>query len=305
MAPEQVSGSRGTPSPASDVYSLGVILYEMLTGRPPFQAPTPVDTLLLVLDQDPVLPRVLNPSVDPDLELICLKCIQKEPELRYASAAALAADLEAYLHGDQLSIRQTRLADIGNFFGRLFRETHHAVVLENWGWLWMCHSVKILTQCVLTTILAWVGVVNPFIYLLLWGGGLIAWGAVFWKLRQRAGPVLFIERQVAHVWGSAVIATIGVFILEMVMGMHVLTLAPLLAVIAGMTFVVKAGMLSGWFYAWAAAEFLIAIPMALYPDYGILLFGAVTAVSFFIPGLYYYRQQQRSREAQAHAEPSQ
>ena len=79
MAPEQVTVSRGKPSPASDVYSLGVILYEMLTGRPPFQAPTPVDTLLLVLDQDPVRPGMLNPKVDPDLELICLKCIQKAP----------------------------------------------------------------------------------------------------------------------------------------------------------------------------------------------------------------------------------
>lgn len=297
MAPEQVTGSRGKPSPASDVYSLGVILYEMLTGRPPFQAPTPVDTLLLVLDQDPVRPGMLNPKVDPDLELICLKCIQKEPELRYASAADLAADLQAYLKGDQLSVRQTRLTDLGNFFGRLLRETHHAVVLENWGVLWMCHSVKILLQCVLTTALAWNGVSNPLVYLLLWGGGLVVWGGVFWGLRKRAGPVLFIERQVAHVWAAAVLATICVFVLEMLLDMHVLRLAPMLAVIAGMTFVVKAGMLTGAFYLSAAAMFLIAVPMALYPDYGILLFGIVTAVCFFVPGLKYYRQRLRSREA--------
>jgi serine/threonine protein kinase len=297
MAPEQITVSRGKPSPASDVYSLGVILYEMLTGRPPFQAPTAVDTLLLVLEQDPVRPGMLNPKVDADLELICLKCIQKEPELRYAGAGDLARDLEAYLNGEELSVRRTRLTDVGQFFSRLLRETHHAVVLENWGLLWMAHSVMILSQCVLTTLLAWNGVRNPFVYLGLWGGGLMAWGVLFWKWRKRAGPVLFIERQVAHVWGAAILATISVFIAEMLLALPVLTLAPLLAVIAGMTFMVKAGMLSGAFYLSAAAEFAIAAPMALYPEYGLLLFGLVTAVCFFIPGLKYYRQRQRSLQS--------
>src|SRR5262245_39696377 len=147
----------------------------------------------------------------------------------------------------------------------------------------MCHSLKIFTSCRITTVMAWQGVSNPLWYLLLWGGGLIVWGAFFWHLRKRAGPVLFIERQVAHVWGAAVLATIAVFVIEVLLGLPVLKLAPMLAVIAGMTFAVKGGMLSGSFYVSAAAEFLITVPMAVWSDYGVLLFGCVTALCFLVP----------------------
>jgi tetratricopeptide (TPR) repeat protein len=105
MAPEQAAGKVHAVSAVTDVYGLGAVLYCLLTGRPPFQSSSPLETMRLVLEQEPVPVRQLNPAVPRDLETVCHKCLQKEPARRYAAAGELTAELGRFLGGEAVRAR--------------------------------------------------------------------------------------------------------------------------------------------------------------------------------------------------------
>jgi serine/threonine-protein kinase len=291
MPPEQagISGSRRSAplGPSSDVYSLGAILYHMLTGRPPFHAATPIETVLLALEHDPMPPRALNPRVDSDLEMVALKCLAKSPASRYASAGALAGDLESFLREDPVSARSTSLRALA---ARLMGETQHAPVLENWGSLWIYHSIALLVFFGTTNWLYLLGVTARWPYVLLFSAGLSGWAAFFWALRRRGGPIRFVERQLAHIWGAGIASINLIFLVEWLLDLPVLKLAPMLCVTNGMLFMIKAGILSGGYYLQAAATFLAILPMVAFPRFAPLIFGVVAAACFFLTGLKYRRR---------------
>jgi serine/threonine protein kinase len=290
MAPEQAAGKIRELGPACDVYGLGAILYELITGRPPFRSDTPLDTLRHVLDEEPAPPTLLNRNVEHDLETICLKCLQKDPRARYASAQELADDLQRYLSQETIAARSFNVIDR---LTRTLERSQHAVEFHSWGRMLLWFSAIVLAGHILMFFLLETDT-PPWMHWVTRGGQFLLLGVIF--LRHRSGrpvlPTSSAERQLWSIW----IGYLGAYIAMVLVsrkafaaesGWNELEMYPYTAILTGIAFFAMGSNFWGHCYTIGLAFFVLAtlmpLNLMLAPlELGVLWSGTLAAIGLHL-----------------------
>jgi eukaryotic-like serine/threonine-protein kinase len=290
MAPEQARGDTREVGPAADVYSLGAILYECLTGRPPFVGATPVETIMQVLEQDPPPPRMLNRMVDPDLEKVTLKCLEKDPTDRYPNADALAEDLRRYQDGEPVTARSINLLE------RLQRELAHSqydAQLRPWGTGLILLGAIILVAHLLTSLLLVAGVAEFICYWVPRIAVIALTVPLLLRYRPHSGlmPTNAVERLIWAVWIGYLIAFAAlVWVMQRLGHGHLEVYGPGM-VLSGLAWFVMGG------HVWGGCYLIGLLFMAGAPTLTLLrgspwspfVFGIFWGVTLFLVGARYRR----------------
>jgi serine/threonine protein kinase len=285
MAPEQADGKIHAVGPPTDVYALGAILYEVLTGRPPFQGATLLDTLEQVRSQEPRPPIALQPKIPRDLNTICLKCLEKDPRHRYASALELADDLKRFRQGELIHARPFTLID--RVARTLNRDQHvvqfHALV----HLLWWLIPIPALTHVLgfllvrqgwphVTAIWITAATVGLLILGILW--------VSFYRHWLPTGPALrdFWSLRIGHWVGVVLLPFLCYLMATPDRPWEPLNTYPLWVLVSGVAVFSMGSSFWGRFYVIGLLLFALAFVMTIQPEWAILEFGAMLSAMFII-----------------------
>ena len=288
MPPEQATGRHDGIDEKSDVYSLGAILYALITGRPPFNADNQLDTVIQVLEQEPAPPRLLNPKLDDDLETICLKYLEKNPDHRYQSAGELAADLGRYLEGESISVRSLNILDR---VARTLQRSTHDVELRAWGSMLLWFAGIVFLAEVGIYLHALDGPPYPTHWaILIRASQYASMLFVLWAYRRRwSVSQTGATRQMWAIWIGYLVACHVVLISAYQMAsadypMDELRVYPVLAILSGLIFFVMGGSYWGHCFSFGAIFFVLAVLMPVNLRWSPLEFGLLWAVCLTLIG---------------------
>ncbi len=296
MPPEQAAGHTHDIRETADVYSLGAILYACLTGRPPHQAATALETVMQVLDAAPAPPRLLNPQVPRDLEAICLKCLHKEPARRYSTAQQLADELQRFLDGEPTQASSVHLLD---HMLHALRKDRHQENFRDWGLGLMAFGFVIALSHSAMFLLESAGHAPLIAYWLPRGVMLVVLLVLLWRFRQHSMlPTNSAERLVWGVWVGYLICVGAVGVTLSAGDIDSRQLYAFSAILSGLGFFIMGVHVWGGAYVigWG---FLLAAPLlSITPKSASLSYGVLWGVSLLAFGSHYWRLSHSAVSAQ-------
>ncbi|MFO0865836.1 MAG: serine/threonine-protein kinase [Gemmataceae bacterium] len=307
MAPEQAEGRLKDIGPGTDVFSLGAILYELITGRPPFRGETPLETILQVVNNDPTPPSVMNANVDHDLETICLKCLEKDPSLRYGGADQLAADLHRYLEGESIEARSFNVLDR---LTRMLDRSRYDASFHAWSSMLLGMSAVIAIEHVLVFALIRWEQPQATVFSARFIQFVLLAFLFFWHRGSRLLPSTPAERELWSIWigyffayGGTVVATRVLRVAEIIEEGTIATKYlpellpyPFISMMSGVGLFAMGANYWGRCYALAIAFFAMGIAMPLRLEWAPLGFGMLWSLTLLMLGLHLRRQMQRAEE---------